>query len=141
MFKIFSTDICRINIKWGIQRVILRPSYILDARFLKVNHRLVAAVISIQCTRSINGIRLIQPVLVCPAYFAGINSTHERQPTLPATIRQPDSGEKDRLQRHHAYHPAKLCLTATVWLPGDILKDKMLLITYRDCPVQFHPRH
>ena len=36
MFKIFSTDICRINIKWGIQRVILRPSYIWDARFLKV---------------------------------------------------------------------------------------------------------
>ena len=36
MFKIFSTDICWINIKWGIQRVILRPSYIQDARFLKV---------------------------------------------------------------------------------------------------------
>ena len=36
MFKIFSTDICRINIKWGIQRVILGPSYIWDARFLKV---------------------------------------------------------------------------------------------------------
>ena len=36
MFKIFSTDICRINIKWGIYRVILRPSYIYDARFLKV---------------------------------------------------------------------------------------------------------
>ena len=36
MFKIFSTDICCINIKWGIQRVILRPSYIQDARFLKV---------------------------------------------------------------------------------------------------------
>ena len=28
MFKIFSTDICWINIKWGIQRAILRPSYI-----------------------------------------------------------------------------------------------------------------
>ena len=37
MFKIFSTDICWINIKWGIRRVILRPSYIWDARFLKVN--------------------------------------------------------------------------------------------------------
>ena len=36
MFKIFSTDICWINIKWGIWRVILRPSYIWDARFLKV---------------------------------------------------------------------------------------------------------
>ena len=36
MFKIFSTDICWINIKWGIKRVILRPSYIWDARFLKV---------------------------------------------------------------------------------------------------------
>ena len=40
MFKIFSTDICWINIKWGIQRVILRPSYIQDARFLKVNRLL-----------------------------------------------------------------------------------------------------
>ena len=38
MFKIFSTDICRINIKWGIQRVILPPSYIWDARFLKVKY-------------------------------------------------------------------------------------------------------
>ena len=28
MFKIFSTDICWINIKWGIWRVIFRPSYI-----------------------------------------------------------------------------------------------------------------
>ena len=37
MFKIFSTDICWINIKLGIYRVILRPSYIWDARFLKVN--------------------------------------------------------------------------------------------------------
>ena len=37
MFKIFSTDICWINIKWGIWRVILRPSYIWDARFLTVN--------------------------------------------------------------------------------------------------------
>ena len=37
MFKIFSRDICWINIKWGIYRVILRPSYIWDARFLKVN--------------------------------------------------------------------------------------------------------
>ena len=37
MFKILSTDICWINIKWGIWRVILRPSYIWDARFLKVN--------------------------------------------------------------------------------------------------------
>ena len=36
MFKIFSTDICWINIKWGIWRVILGPSYIWDARFLQV---------------------------------------------------------------------------------------------------------
>ena len=33
MFKILSMDICWINIKCGIYRVILRPSY---ARFLKV---------------------------------------------------------------------------------------------------------
>ena len=37
MFKIFSTDICWINIKLGIYRIILRPSYIYDARFLQVN--------------------------------------------------------------------------------------------------------
>ena len=36
MFKIFSTDIFLVSIKWGIQRVILRPSPIQDARFLEV---------------------------------------------------------------------------------------------------------
>ena len=40
MLKIFSTDVCWINIKWGIWRVILRPSYIQDARFLKVKQPL-----------------------------------------------------------------------------------------------------
>ena len=47
MFKIFSTDICWINIKWDIQRVILRPSYVWDARFLKVKvHDTTKSVIS-----------------------------------------------------------------------------------------------
>jgi hypothetical protein len=37
MFKILSTYICwKKYIKWNIWRVAVRPSYILDARFLNV---------------------------------------------------------------------------------------------------------
>ena len=50
MFKIFSTDICWMNIKWGILRIILRPSYIWDARFLKVKYCIVFHLYNLQWT-------------------------------------------------------------------------------------------
>jgi hypothetical protein len=45
MFKILSTYICiKISIKCNIWRVAVRPSYIQDARFLKVNYSVVVAI-------------------------------------------------------------------------------------------------
>jgi hypothetical protein len=62
MFKILSTNIClKKYVKWNIWKVVVRPSYIEDARFLKVKIPLFVQ-LTVHTTNSVSASVCFSPI-------------------------------------------------------------------------------